>query len=203
MRPTEPETNLERVCAWLSLVAPLCATFLRAAPASDWRDDLPALTAAGILPASTEGFLGLVAEQLFGLLPLGGHWLRGAWLQAFAVGLASRLIYGRARALLALAGDAPRLTPALALAAALTAVLSPSFQLEGTAAGGAALATAVALLALAAHEKLPARDARSGLVLGALLALTASESHTAALALAVALAARTVARGRLPELAPV
>jgi hypothetical protein len=203
VRRPEPETNLDRACAWLALVAPLVVTLLRAAPSSDWRDDLPVLAGAGVLPTSAEGFVGLVGQQLFGLLPLGGRWLRASWLEACAVGLAARLVYGRARVLLARAGEAPRLTPALALAAALTAVLSPSFQLEGTALGGAALATALALFALAAFEKLPARDARSGLLLGALIALTAAESHTAAVALLAALAVHAVARQRLPELASV
>lgn len=203
MRRPESRTNLDRACAWLALVAPLVVTLLRTAPSSDWRDDLPALTATGVLPMSTEGWVGLVAEQAFGLLPVGGRWLRAAWVQAFAVGLASRLIFGRTRALLSLRGELPRLTPALALAAALTAVLSPSFQLEGTTSGGAALATALALLSLAAFEVLPGRDARSGLVLGALIALTASESHTAAVALLVALAVHVGARQRLPELSAV
>lgn len=140
----------------------------------------------------------MVGGQLANALPFGGRWLRAAWVQAFALAFVSRLLFGRARQLLAVNQDAPRLTSLLALAAALTAVLSPTFQLEGTVIGGAALGTAAALLTLCASEKLPARDVRSSLVIGALFALTAVESHAAALALALALGVRGLARGRMP-----
>jgi hypothetical protein len=183
----------------LALCAPLALTLLRAAPGSDWRDDQPALSGLGLLPLGSEGWLSMVAAQLANALPFGGRWLRAAWVQAFALALVSRLLYGRARQLLALNHDAPRLTPLLALSAALTAVLSPTFQLEGTVIGGAALGTAAALLTLTARERLPARDVRSSLVVGALFALTAVESHAAALALGLALGVRGLARGRMPH----
>jgi hypothetical protein len=183
----------------LSLCAPLVLTLLRAAPGSDWRDDQPALSGLGLLPLGSEGWLSLVGSQLANALPFGGRWLRAAWVQAFALSLVSRLLFGRAQRLLAANHDAPRLTPLLALAASLTAVLSSTFQLEGTIVGGATLGTAAALLTLSASERLPARDARSSLVLGALFALTAVESHAAALALVLALVVRGVARRRMPD----
>jgi hypothetical protein len=183
----------------LSLCAPLVLTLLRAAPGSDWRDDQPALSGLGLLPLGSEGWLSLLGSQFANALPFGGRWLRAAWVQAFALSLVSRLLFGRAQRLLAANHDAPRLTPLLALAASLTAVLSPTFQLEGTIIGGATLGTAAALLTLTASERLPARDVRSSLVLGALLALTAVESHAAALALVLALVVRGVARGRMPD----
>jgi hypothetical protein len=183
----------------LSLCAPLVLTLLRAAPGSDWRDDQPALSGLGLLPLGSEGWLSLLGSQLANALPFGGRWLRAAWVQAFALSLVSRLLFGRAQRLLAANHDAPRLTPLLALAASLTAVLSPTFQLEGTIIGGATLGTLAALLTLSASERLPARDVRSSLVLGALFALTAVESHAAALALVLALLVRGVARRRLPD----
>ncbi len=198
----EPGT-FERTCAALSLVVPLVITLLRAGSSSGWRDDLPAVTGFAFLPLGGEGWLGIVADQLFSFLPVGGRWLRAAWAASFALALASRLIYDRARALLARSDRMPALNPALALAAALTAVLSPSFQLEATVVGGAALGTAAALAALAASEALPRRDARSSLLVGALVGVTAVESHAAALALFLALAARSVARRALPELRTV
>jgi hypothetical protein len=183
----------------LSLCAPLVLTLLRAAPGSDWRDDQPALSGLGLLPLGSEGWLSLVGSQLANVLPFGGRWLRAAWVQAFALSLVSRLLFGRAQRLLAANHDAPRLTPLLALAASLTAVLSPTFQLEGTIIGGATLGTAAALLTLSASERLPTRDVRSSLVLGALFALTAVESHAASLALVLALVVRGVARRRMPD----
>ncbi|HEX6277654.1 MAG TPA: hypothetical protein VFZ53_31645 [Polyangiaceae bacterium] len=191
--------GLDRAAAFLALVVPLAVTLLRSAASSDWRDDVPAVTALGVLPLGTEGFLGMVGAQAASLLPLGGRWLRAAWVGAFAVALVGRLVYVSAARLLAARSATPHLTPPLALAAALTATLSPAFQTEGTVIGGGAVAAAAALGALAARLALPARDVRSSLVVGALVALTAFESHAALLSLFVALAAVSIARGRAPD----
>ncbi|HEX6766081.1 MAG TPA: hypothetical protein VF103_11400, partial [Polyangiaceae bacterium] len=191
--------SIERLWSTLALVVPLVVTLLRAASSSDWRDDVPAVTSLGVLPLGTEGFLGLVGTQAASLLPLGGRWLRAAWVGAFAVALAGRLVYALARRLLDARTPMPQLAPPLALAAALIATLSPTFQAEGTVIGGAALATTASLAALVAHFALPARDARTGLVVGTLAALTAAESHAACLSLLVALGVSTIARRSAPE----
>jgi hypothetical protein len=189
----------ERGCAWLSLAIPLVATIARAQTTGDFRGDLPLVTGLGLLPLGTEGWLGIVASQLAGLLPLGGRAERVAWVGSFAAALASRLLFGLGRRALATAdANRPALGAALALAAALTAVLSPTFQLEATSAGGAALGAMVALVSLSVAEALPLHDARSSFVGGLLVSLTFAESHTAGLALAVALAVRAVVRGALP-----
>jgi hypothetical protein len=195
----KPALGLDRAAAFLALVVPLAVTLLRSAASSDWRDDVPAVTALGVLPLGTEGFLGMVGAQAASLLPLGGRWLRAAWVGAFAVALVGRLVYASAVRLLAARSPTPHLAPPLALAAALTATLSPAFQAEGTVIGGGALAAAVALAALAARLALPSRDVRSSFLVGALAALTAVESHAALLALLVALAAVPIARGRAPD----
>ena len=199
----EPPTNgsnesFERPCAYLALVLPFVATVITAGAASDWRGDLSAVTGLGVLPLGSEGWLGLVGAQASALLPLGGRWLRGAFLGALAAAVVGRLLYGLCLRLLAASAPTPSLSPPLALAAALMAVLSPTFQAEGAGFGGAALATASALAALSAYLALPPRDARTGIAVGALFALTAVESHASALALALALLAAAVARGRVP-----
>src|SRR6185503_14633657 len=143
--------------------------------------------------------LGLVGAQAASLLPLGGRWLRAAWVGAFAVAFVGRLVYSSAHRLLQARSPMPYLAPPLALAASLTATLSPTFQVEGTVVGGASVATAAALLALTARLTLPGGDVRSGFVVGGLAALTAAESHAALLSLLVALAACSIALRRVPE----
>lgn len=190
----------ERACAALALLVPLVVTIFRAQSASDWRDDVPAVSGIALLPLGGEGLLGLLADQASQLLPVGGRWLRAAWATSFALALASSLIYDRARALLAKSSGMPALGPALALAAALTAVLSPTFQLEGTAIGGGVIGALVALFALSVRDRMPSGDVRGSVLVGALVALTAVESHAAALALAGALVARALVRRVRPEL---
>ena len=191
--------GLDRSCAFLALAVPLVVTLLRGAASSDWRDDVPAVTGLGVLPLGTEGFLGLVGAQAASLLPLGGRWLRAAWVGALAVAVAGRFIYAAAERLLGARAPMPSLSPPLALAASLIATLSPTFQVEGTVIGGAAIATAMALATLGARLALPARDVRSGFVVGILAALTGVESHAALLSLLVALAACSIAARRAPE----
>ena len=197
---TSAGPSFDRPAAFLALAVPLVVTLLRSAATSDWRDDVPAVTGLGVLPLGTEGWLGLVGAQAASLLPLGGRWLRAAWVGAFAVAVAGRLVYATTRRLLEARAPMPHLAPPLALAASLIATLSPTFQVEGTVVGGAALATTAALAALAARLTLPARDVRSGLVVGGLAALTAAESHAALLSLLVALATCSIARRSVPDL---
>src|SRR5262249_546519 len=128
----------------------------------------------------------------------GGRAERAAWVGALAAALASRLLFGLARRALAVS-ERSALGAALALAAALTAVLSPAFQIEATSVGRTALAAALALLAFTAAERLPREDVRSSVVAGALASLVLAESHAAALALAVALFVRACLRRAVPE----
>jgi hypothetical protein len=197
--PVGPST-WERACAGLALFVPLVVTVFRAQSASDWRDDVPGVSAIALLPLGGEGLLGLLADQASQFLPVGGRWLRAAWATSFALALASRLVYDRARRLLAKSGPMPVLAPALALAAALTAVLSPTFQLEGTVIGGGVIGALAALATLAVRERLPSGDVRSSVLVGALVALTAVESHAAALAVSVALVVRALVRRERPDL---
>ncbi len=199
---SEPEgpSPWERASAALALLVPLVVTIFRAQSGSDWRDDVPAVTGFALLPLGGEGLLGFLSTQVSGLAPVGGRWLRAAWATSFALALSSRLIYGWARTLLLRNGNTPVLAPALALAAALTAVLSPTFQLEGTMIGGGVIGALAALVTLTVRERLPSGDVRSSVLVGALVALTAVESHAAALALAVALVVRALARRERPDL---
>ncbi len=179
---------------------PLIVTVFRASSSPVWRDDLPIVRALGLLPAGTEGRVTTVFVELLSLLPIGGRWLRASWVGALSLALCSYLIYVLARRVLERAVHTPRLTPALALAGALTATLAQSFQLEGTVAGGAPLATALVLAGLLlGFETVKRKDARLSVALGALVGLTLSEAHAAALVLLFALLVQGATQRCLPR----
>jgi len=183
-----------------AFVIPLIVTAFRAGSAPVWRDDLPVARALGLLPAGTEGRVTTVLVQLLSLLPLGGRWLRASWVGALSLALCSYLIYALARRVLERAVNTPRLTPALALAGALTATLSLSFQMEGTVTGGAPMATALVLAGiLLGFEMVERTDARLSLVLGALVGLALSEAHAAALVLLFTLLVQGATHRVLPR----
>ncbi|HEY4103276.1 MAG TPA: hypothetical protein VGM44_05265 [Polyangiaceae bacterium] len=195
-----PRHWLDSVCRRAAFLAPLIVTLFRASPSPLWRDDLPLVRALGLVPAGTEGRVTTILVELASLLPLGGRWLRASWIGALALALCAYLIYVLSRRVLERAVDTPRLTPSLSLAAALIATLAQSFQLEGTVAGGAPLATALVLAGLIlGFETLRGKDARWSLALGGLVALTLSESHAAALILVSALIVQGAAHWALPR----
>jgi hypothetical protein len=196
LSPKTPPAFWESASRKLAFAVPLVVTMLRTSPTGQWRDDLPAVRALGLVPSGTEGTLSTALTQLVALLPVGGRLLRAGWVSALGLALASAVAYRLIRLALGASLDTPRLSPPLALAATLTAVLAPSWQLEGTLAGGVTVGAALALtaiwLALTSHTR------ASTLVLGALIGSTVVESHAAALALGVALTALVLLRRRWP-----
>jgi hypothetical protein len=191
---------LDAVCGQAAFVIPLIVTAFRASSAPLWRDDLPIVRALGLLPAGTEGRVTTVFVQLLSLLPLGGRWLRASWVGALSLALCSYLIFVLARRVLERAVETPRLTPSLSLAGALTATLALSFQLEGTVAGGAPMATALVLGGLMlGFETVQRKDARLSLALGALVGLALSEAHAAALVLLFTLLVQGATHRVLPR----
>jgi hypothetical protein len=185
-------------CGWLSLAIPLFVTLIRASPWTQWRDDLSIVRSLGFVPLAGEGTVASVFVQLSSLLPIGGRLLRASLVSAIGLAIAARLVYALAARALDANADTPRLTPPLALAAALTASLAATWQLEGTIAGGATIAASLALVGILLRPDPRVGDARVWLGFGALIATTAIESHAAGAALAVALAAQVLALGELP-----
>jgi hypothetical protein len=195
-RPTDHW--LGPACGWLALGVPLIVTVLRVSAAPAWRDDLPIVRGLALVPVGGEGTLSTVLGGLAALLPVGGRLLRAALVSALGLALGSRCIYALAKRALDANATTPRLTPPLALAAALTATLAPAWQLEGTIGGGATLAAALLLAGLLIPIA-SARDARLWFAVGAFVALTAFESHDAALALLGALGVQLGVQGELPS----
>jgi hypothetical protein len=195
-----PERHwLSAAASALSLVLPLGVTLWRASVFTQWRDDLPVVRALGLVPIGGEGTVSSVLMQLFCFLPVGGRLLRAALVSALALAVASRLVYALAERFLERNAFTPRLAPPLALAAALTTTLAPTWQLEGTIAGGATLAAALVLAGILLRPRVDHHDARVWLGFGALLGVTTLESHAAGAALAFALAIQVFAVGEFPE----
>ncbi|HXK19156.1 MAG TPA: hypothetical protein VNG33_15190, partial [Polyangiaceae bacterium] len=176
---------VEAGCRKLAFAVPLVVTMLRTSPTGQWRDDLPVVRALGLVPSGSEGLFSTALTQVLTLLPVGGRLLRAGWVSALGLALASAVAYRLIQRALTLSLPTPRLSPPLALAATLTAVLASGWQLEGTLAGGITLGVALALSAIWVALGTSARW--STLALGALVGCTAVESHAAALALLVAL----------------
>ncbi|HKY36450.1 MAG TPA: hypothetical protein VJN18_10950 [Polyangiaceae bacterium] len=197
--PAAPEqpSSLEAVCRKLAFAVPLVVTMLRTSPTGQWRDDLPVVRALGLVPSGSEGMLSTALTQLLALLPIGGRLLRAGWVSALGLALASAIAYRLLLRALSLSLPTPRLSPWLALAATLTAVLAPSWQLEGTLAGGVTLGVALALGGIWVTVGITARWANWGL--GLLIGATAIESHAATLALVLALFARALLGRRPPS----
>lgn len=185
------------LCGWLALGVPLIVTALRLSSAPAWRDDLPIVRGLGLVPVGGEGTLSMVLGGLASLLPVGGRLLRVGLVSALGLALGARCIYELGQRALDANARTPRLTPPLALAAALTATLAPAWQLEGTIAGGATLAATLLLAGLLIPSS-AAPEPRAALGLGALVGLTAFENHAAALALLGALGVQACVRRQLP-----
>ncbi len=202
-RPQPPLLRPERhwlypFFGWLALAVPLIVTLLRTSAFTQWRDDLPIVRALGLVPIGGEGTVSSVLMQAASLLPIGGRVLRAALPSALCLAFAARLAYALTARLLEQNAWTPRLTPFLALAAALTATLAPTWQLEGTIAGGATLAAALVLAGVLLRPSADTRDARVWLGFGAFVGLTTMESHAAGAALLLALAAQIFAIGEVP-----
>jgi len=177
---------------------PLVVTLLRLSPSTQWRDDLSVVRGLGMVPVGAEGVVSSVLMQLGALLPLGGRLLRAALVSAIGLALAGRLVFALAERLLASNAKSPVLGCLLALAASLTVSLAPTWQVEGTIAGGATFAAALVFAALLLRPGSAVTDARVWLGYGALAGVTALESHAAGAVLLVALVAQMVATADLP-----
>jgi hypothetical protein len=194
-----PRHWFDPVCAWLALAVPLCLTLWRASPSTQWRDDVAVVRGLGLVPFGGEGVPSTVLMQLAALLPIGGRLLRASLVSAIGVAVSAWLIYLLTRRVLEANAATPRLTPMLALSAALTATLAPTWQLEGTIAGGATLAAALALIGLLVRPRASARDKRVWVGFGALMAFAGLESHAAGLVLLAALIAQIASLRDVPD----
>ncbi len=202
MSPSRDESNrtgalFESICPKLAFAVPLVVTMLRTSPTGQWRDDMPVVRALGLVPSGSEGLISTALTQLLALMPIGGRLLRAGWVSALGLAVAGVIAYRLIERVLSQSLGTPRLTPLLALAATMTALLAPSWQAEGTLAGGITVGVALALAAIWVAVDEP--RSWSTLALGAVAGATAIESHSAALALGVALLSRVLLVRRWPQ----
>jgi hypothetical protein len=197
--PAHPSRyGFESAGGWIAAGVALVATLWRVSEGAQWRDDLAVVRGLGLVPVGGEGVVSTLLIQLTALVPIGGRLLRAAAVSAVAVAVTAALVYELTRRLLAHNARAPALGTVLALAAALMATLCPSWQLEGTIAGGAAVAVALALGTLLLCPVASASDARAWLACGLLFGLTLMESHVAGLVVLLAAGVQVLALRELP-----
>jgi hypothetical protein len=180
--------------ACIAFLAPWIFGLLNASGVGTWAGDL---AIARTFAESPVGFEGLVSASLSGLVsfvPLGTALTRAGSVAALALGSSGFLLFRLSERLLTSARSPSSLVPAISLLSSLIATVGPSFVEAGTAAGGAAVAAA---LALAAIERSSSQaTARSGLLIGGLLGLTFCESRLTALVAALAVTALFLVRER-------
>ncbi len=195
---------LDRALGLVVAAMPFGVALSRAASSGQWRDDLPAVRDLGLVSVGVGGGLSTVAAQAMSLVPLGSRTFRASVGSALALGLAAWLTYRLAVRVLGAAvppsvgaraiparSAAPseaappsKLAALLAAVAALTAALSPAWQLEGTVGGGAMYATCAALgaVTVALQQAIaPRSSARAWVLLGALSGAAFAESPAAGL----------------------
>lgn len=191
---------LGALCRAGALLVPLAVTALRVAPTSQWRDDVSVVTSLGFVPFGGEGGPSALLADLLSLIPVGGRVLRAGLVGAVGAGVAGATIYALALAVLGAAARLPRLSPLLALSAALTATLSPAFQREATTCGGALLAVALVLLAVSFRASPgDVHPSRAALVSGMLFGCVLAERRLAAGLLLLFLCADTFLSGSIPS----
>jgi hypothetical protein len=197
--PPRPSRHwFESAGAWLAATIALVITLWRISEGAQWRDDLAVVRGLGLVPIGGEGVLSTLLMQLFALVPVGGRLMRASAVSAVGVAVTAALAYELTRRVLEHNARSPLLGAALARAAALMATLSPSWQLEGTIAGGAAVAAALALGTVLLRPDATTVDARTWLACGLLFGLTLMESHAASLVVLGALALQVLSLRELP-----
>lgn len=169
----------DSACALAAWLIPLALAIWRSSPTPQWRDDLAVVQGLGLVPIGSEHLVSSVLTAACALLPIGGRLLRAALPSALALALAAALVYRAAQRLLEANTSTPRLTPPLAMAAALVTTLSPSAQLEATIAGGATPSFALLLAGAMIRSRFAPSDARGYWLAGVLAGATFWENHAA------------------------
>lgn len=172
---------------------PLILGIWTASGDAGWAHDLAVLRDLGGLPVGSEGLLSTVSAQLVALLPVGGRLLRASLLGIVSLSACAWLFYGLVRELLD--ADQPlALNPLLALIGSQLWATDPATLTAAVRVGSPALSLLVLLVGLRVMRDLS--DARVFALLGALIALSAAESHVAGAVLTGVFVVRVLVGGR-------
>lgn len=176
-------------CQSLAFAVPWLLGIWHANPNPLFASDFALVRSFFVLPVGFEGLVSAALSALAGCLPLGGLALRSAFVSAFGLGLGGLFTYRLARGFVQRSGARVALEGPLSLLAALGATVGPSWLLEGSVAGGHALAAALALAALDVAE--PREwSARRSVALAGIAAATLLESRWTGVGVVLALGVR-------------
>jgi hypothetical protein len=191
-------TPFVELCGALAVAVPFAVIATGVSGLTSWRTDEAVVRTLGFGLAGGEGMVSAILGQVFMFVPVGSRVMRAGWVGAVGAALAAWAIYAIALGLLRGVQRSARLAPALGLAAAWIATLGPSWRVEATTPGGAALAAALVLGGIARLGRGPL-GAPGWALLGVLVALAAAESHAAGLALLGAITVASLSAGALPR----
>ena len=199
-------TFAERLTGTLAWFVPLAVAASRISVLPSWQADLGNLRSLALVEVGPAGGVSTAISQIARLLPLGSATFRTAAIGAVTLAIAARLLFGVALAFLRSveAARSSWLAPILATVAALMTTLTPSYELEATASGGAIVAVAglwgVVALSLGILGRTSPRPAIDAVFLGGLAGATLAEDMVCGvLALVYLVGAYAIARRRQRE----
>jgi hypothetical protein len=184
----------------------------RAAATPQWRADQAVVRDLGLAATGFGGALSSVLTQVLGLVPLGPLSFRASLGAALALSLGAYLLLRVTRQLLALTVTprtlvSPSVRSLVAAISAAAVALSPTWQQEGTVAGGASVAVTLMLLGVTllvalgspGHGVLTVAGRRGWILLGLVAGVTTAENVAAGMALLCVIGtALCAARRRVP-----
>ncbi len=190
------------LACWLAVTTTLVVSAQHTSVVSQWHDDLGLIRTLGLWPLGGQGVLSAVLAQFTRLVPLGNLVFRAALVANVGAGMACLVFFHLLHRLLASNAHTPRLTVWLSMLGSMLLSLSTPMQRAATSAGGASVAVALGLGAIALYERAvlpsePATSKRVQIALGALLVMAFFEQYWAAfIALFVIGVERALTRGR-------
>ena len=188
-------TWFERACGIIAFVLPFGVSLAHLASGPVWRDDSALLRGLAWVGNRPSGGVSALLVQASFFLPVGSIYFRVALGSALVLGAAGYAIFALAHRILRESADTPRLSPALASIAALTATLGVTGQREAAGQSGAA-ALVLAVLALLARTDRTLEEPRRAFLLGALAGALVGENGAVAVALAIGIVlAHAASRG--------
>lgn len=190
------------LACWFAVTATLAVSAQHTSVASQWHDDLGLIRTLGLWPLGGQGVVSAVLAQFAVLVPLGNRVFRAALVANLGAAMACLVFFHLLHRLLSSNAHTPRLSVWLSMLSSLLLSLSTPMQRAATSAGGASVAVALGLGAIALYDRSgqpsePAPSKRAQIALGMLLVTAFFEQYSAAvIALFVIGAQRVLTRER-------
>lgn len=194
--PSLPPAHVEGAASVLAALGPAVSVVAGMRVQAHWSEDLAVIRSLGLAQIGGEGVISSALQGGLAAIPLGSLLLRLALLNPILVGLGSWLIFRMARSLFSSSGS-PHLTNLLALGAAWSVGLSPSWQQAASTLGSPVLASCLVLIGVCLLQE---PRGRSPWALPAVTGLLLCEARWSGVVLLGASLVVTLYRQQLPTL---